>query len=230
MFAAYDVSTGKRLGIFNTNLDFKRYYPKARLGAQLSPTVDWQTPVAERLAREISVPRILAPVPGTDEVIALLGIAPHTFMLHFRLEASSPTRIVEIPASPDLARVSPDGRKLALGYRGGLVLIVDAFRGGVISELHGHRGNPTSMEFSADGQRLFSRAEDGTLRIWNVQTGELITTTYLFDGRGVAHNHPGGLFRRLGERREHAAAAPWPIVRRIGRPNLPGAVSSRSCP
>ena len=92
-------------------------------------------------------------------------------MLHFRPGSPNPTRVVEIPGSPQIAVVAPDASKVALGYRGGLVLVVDAVRGTVLAELTGQRSDPTKLEFSTNGKRLYSRATDGTFTIWNVETG-----------------------------------------------------------
>ena len=190
-FAAYDVNTGRQAGTFNSSLDFKRYRPNARLGPRLTEGVDWEFESAANFARSFSVPRIFAPVPGTDDIIAVLG---QRFMLHFRPGSSNPTRVVDIPGSPLIAVVSPDASKVALGYRGGLVLVVDAVRGTVLAELTGQRSDPTKIEFSRDGKRVYSRATDGTFTIWNVATADLVSTTYLFNNGEWLTITPEGFF------------------------------------
>jgi len=60
--------------------------------------------------------------------------------------------------------------------------------------LKGHKGWVTSVSFSPDGQRVASGGIDGTIKIWNAKTGDLVCT---FAGRnwvnGVAFNPDGTL-------------------------------------
>ncbi len=46
----------------------------------------------------------------------------------------------------------------------------------VIRTFTGHKGAITSVAFSADGQRVLTGSVDGSIRLWNVQTGETIRT------------------------------------------------------
>jgi len=42
--------------------------------------------------------------------------------------------------------------------------------------LSGHAGSVTSVGFSADGSKVVSGSDDGTVKIWNADSGEVIQT------------------------------------------------------
>lgn len=65
---------------------------------------------------------------------------------------------------------SPDGKLLALMGNHGVAL-VDPATGKVVRDLS-HPRSPQAAAFSPDGKRLASVSWDGTLRLWNVSTGE----------------------------------------------------------
>ena len=91
-----------------------------------------------------------------------------------------PPQELELPGSPDPVRggsragdaslavmaVSPDGRWLATGMDGGLVMIASIRRATVEQELRGHTRGVVGLGFLADG-RLASAAEDGEVRLWD---------------------------------------------------------------
>ena len=68
---------------------------------------------------------------------------------------------------------SPDGKLLAVQVKHDVALI-DSVTGNVVRKLEGHRVAPQAAAFSPDGKRLASVAQDGTLRLWNVATGEMV--------------------------------------------------------
>ena len=68
---------------------------------------------------------------------------------------------------------SPDGTLLAIQGKQGIAL-VEAATGNVVRNLEGHRQSVHAVAFSPDGKRLASVSWDGTLRLWNVATGELM--------------------------------------------------------
>jgi WD40 repeat protein len=65
------------------------------------------------------------------------------------------------------AAFSPDGALLAL-VEGSEIHLVDPDSGIEFRVLRGHRSGIRSMAFTADGERLVSGGNDGTLRIWSV--------------------------------------------------------------
>ena len=69
------------------------------------------------------------------------------------------------------AAFSPDGRLAARGH-GEVIKIWEVSSGQERGELVGHTAAVKSIQFSADGRSLFSGAGDGSMRLWNVQTGK----------------------------------------------------------
>jgi WD40 repeat protein len=69
---------------------------------------------------------------------------------------------------------SPDGKRLASsGQRVVGVKVWDAQTGKVLlSRLKGHTGGVNGLAFSPDGKHLASAAYDGTVKVWNSETGE----------------------------------------------------------
>jgi WD40 repeat protein len=72
------------------------------------------------------------------------------------------------------ARFTPDFTRVALSCSGGKVQIVDVATLALLRELAGHKGATRGIVFAPDG-RLWTGGEDGHLRIWNAQTGALIS-------------------------------------------------------
>jgi len=69
------------------------------------------------------------------------------------------------------AAFSPDGRLAARGH-GEVIKIWEVANGQERGELIGHTAAVKSIQFSADGRSLFSGAGDGSVRLWNLQTGK----------------------------------------------------------
>jgi WD40 repeat protein/serine/threonine protein kinase len=67
---------------------------------------------------------------------------------------------------------SPDGRYGALG--GHSLVLFDLVSGTQIREFGSQTGAIFSLAFSPDGKRLLSGSEDGTARLWDVETGTLL--------------------------------------------------------
>jgi WD40 repeat protein len=68
---------------------------------------------------------------------------------------------------------SPDGALLAVGGADGSVRLLDALSGALQTALAGHDGWVSSMAFSPDGATLVTGGGyDGTVRLWDVRTGE----------------------------------------------------------
>jgi WD40 repeat protein len=107
----------------------------------------------------------------------------------------------EIPPSPlatqgDLVGVafSPDGRLLAAGgYGGHPATVWDAATGKLLRELP-NRWMVWSVAFSPDGKRIASANADGTVRVWDVTTGQEVVRPPLRHAgpaRGVAFSPDG---------------------------------------
>jgi WD40 repeat protein len=71
------------------------------------------------------------------------------------------------------ASFSPDGRRLAVGLRGGKVKISDVDSKRELS-LEGHKDKVLGIAFSPDGKHLATGSYDDTARIWDAVTGKLL--------------------------------------------------------
>jgi WD40 repeat protein/transcriptional regulator with XRE-family HTH domain len=69
------------------------------------------------------------------------------------------------------AAYSPDGKRLAVSFRGGSVNVLDAASGHKLFDLTGHTGSVRHIAFSLDGTRIATASADGTVRLWDAATG-----------------------------------------------------------
>jgi WD40 repeat protein/type II secretory pathway predicted ATPase ExeA len=105
---------------------------------------------------------------------------------------------------------SPDGRLMATGGTGG-VLLWDAETGEPVTRLSGHCGDVTVVAFSADGSRLATASDDRTATLWDVATGHLVFSLQGHQGAvtGVAFSPDG---TRLVTASEDRTAALWDVA------------------
>lgn len=104
-------------------------------------------------------------------------------------------------------RFTPDGSAL-VGYAKAMyedkgdnrIWIWDTQTGQQKFILKKHRGNITHTLFTANGKTLVSGSADGTMRFWNLETGELITTLKEYDPASpIAFSPDGQTFASGGE-------------------------------
>jgi WD40 repeat protein len=80
--------------------------------------------------------------------------------------------------SKDCTAVSPDDRLIAAGT-GKNIKVFDATTGKELLTLggqHGHSARVNRIAVRSDGEHLASVSDDGTVRVWNSKTGELLDT------------------------------------------------------
>jgi eukaryotic-like serine/threonine-protein kinase len=78
-------------------------------------------------------------------------------------------------ASPWTVAFSPDGRRIVTSdFSGNTPMVLRADTGQVERELHGHTDRVFGVDVSPDGTRIATASHDGTVRIWDADTGELI--------------------------------------------------------
>ncbi len=91
-------------------------------------------------------------------------------------------RVLDAHQNVDCLAFSPDGATIATGG-GSVVQFWDTRTWKVRDKLKGLTGHRVSrLVFAADSKRLASVEYNGTLRLWNVQNGELLLTTRLHRG------------------------------------------------
>ena len=86
---------------------------------------------------------------------------------------------------------SPDGRTL-LGVGDRVIYLWDIVSGKLIQRLQGHEASIEQAQFSADSQRVVSASRDHTARLWQIASGQLLTTLYHRDVVSSAHFSPDG--------------------------------------
>ncbi len=74
------------------------------------------------------------------------------------------------------AKLSPDGKYIAVGRTGNNAKIIDFKTGRVYATLKGHNSMVISLCFSPDGKYLATGGLDGKAIVWNVETGDSVQT------------------------------------------------------
>ena len=73
--------------------------------------------------------------------------------------------------------MSHDGTRIAAGQYGRDVQVWDLTTGARVAVLRGHTGNVWSVDWHpTDPRVLASCADDGTIRLWNPESGDLLVT------------------------------------------------------
>jgi len=74
------------------------------------------------------------------------------------------------------AKLSPDGKYIAVGRTGNNAKLIDFKTGRVLNTLRGHNSMVISLCFSPDGKYLATGGLDGKAIVWNVETGDSVQT------------------------------------------------------
>ncbi len=85
----------------------------------------------------------------------------------------------------------PSGTRLAVGTSNGTALVVDAATLAPIRVLAGHEPTSVFVSFGSDDSSLLTGSSDGTVRLWDLETGE---TLHVFDS-AAGPERPAGLAR-----------------------------------
>ncbi len=103
---------------------------------------------------------------------------------------------------------SPDGKLLAAGggasdghsydYEEAELRLFDLRSGELVTELEGHQAILRSLDFNANGGVLASASFDGTVRLWDAQTGQQLAVLDVPDATSVAFSPDGTLLATAG--------------------------------
>lgn len=74
------------------------------------------------------------------------------------------------------ASFSPDGKRIVIGQRGGILSMWDAATGARLFQRELHTSGLWAVKFSPDGSKLFLASYDGRGYIANAQSGDVVTT------------------------------------------------------
>lgn len=81
----------------------------------------------------------------------------------------------------DCGAFSPDGKTVLLGSWSRNVYWFDLAGGQLLHTFQGHKGRINAVAFSTDGQRMASGSDDGTVKIWDLETRKEIATLIHID-------------------------------------------------
>jgi WD40 repeat protein len=101
------------------------------------------------------------------------------------------TDIGSVAFSPDGARIASAGHSPDYSTDN-LVKVWDT-SGRLLKTLEGHQKDVVSIRFSPQGSHIASGSSDGTIKLWDVETGALLATFAGSGGHGVAYT-PDGFF------------------------------------
>ncbi|MGE5378255.1 MAG: PQQ-binding-like beta-propeller repeat protein, partial [Bacteroidota bacterium] len=99
--------------------------------------------------------------------------------------------VVPPPNQVEHLAFSPDGSRIALAGRDGLVTLLDAASGVQLLQLAGHNKFIFRFAFRPEGKELASADQDGTVKIWSLEAGREVLTIPV-DGNGRMALSPDG--------------------------------------
>src|SRR5438270_6333329 len=100
------------------------------------------------------------------------------FSVQVLAEELQPSGRISLPADSPFSPVrtvawSPDGKLIAVGTHGVSVLVFDAASGRRLYALEHHFEDISSVAWRPDGKEFASASLDGTIGIWQTDTGKL---------------------------------------------------------
>ena len=111
-----------------------------------------------------------------------------------RLDTAKPVRRYSQRGQLSGLAFDPSGTRLALSSWAGAATVLDVATMRPVLELVGHTGGVNGVAYSPDGRYLATTSTDGTLRIWNSTTGQVLQISRDPFGPGRPSFSPDGRF------------------------------------
>jgi WD40 repeat protein/uncharacterized caspase-like protein len=128
------------------------------------------------IASARTLKRLSHPALVNHAVVQHLAFSPDNILLLSALRRTA-------PSSGDINRADTNTLKLW-----------DADTGQLVRNLEGNTSQTTALAFSGDGRRVVAASIDGTVRVWSVASGAILTTTYFLPGGEWVTVTPEGYF------------------------------------
>ncbi|MEQ1611807.1 MAG: TIR domain-containing protein [Hyphomicrobiaceae bacterium] len=80
------------------------------------------------------------------------------------------------PSTLTAAKLAPDGARVAIAAKDGLVQLLDGCTLAPIAELPAHKSQVHTLSFSNDGARLLTSALEPVVRVWDTRAGEPVAS------------------------------------------------------
>ena len=110
------------------------------------------------------------------------ALPPHTQWNLIDLNSGRVIRSRRLGLDVRDADVSPNGNLVAATGTGGAMLLLDARSGRPVRRpVDGHDADASGVRYSEDGANIATTATDGTVSLWDGQTGDLLQTVGLVD-------------------------------------------------
>lgn len=203
----WDVATGKELLTLTGHTFTTEYIAFSPDGKKLATASDdktakvWDAITGKELltltGHTFKVSGVVFSPDGTRIATSsgLRGSPDHTAKVWDATTGKELLTLVGHTAGVNAIAYSPDGKRIATGGDDNVAKVWDAVTGNEILTLSGHTATIYAVAFSPDGKRLAtgSGPADGTIRIWDSNSGQLVMTlvhdpgvrTVAFDSTGT---------------------------------------------
>ncbi|MEO6350471.1 MAG: hypothetical protein ABIP53_07450, partial [Candidatus Limnocylindrales bacterium] len=91
----------------------------------------------------------------------------------------------QVNARPIDVEFSPDGTRIVTGDHDNVLRVRDALTGDTLLQMPGHASPIRQVRVSADGAYALTASDDGSARLWNLDTGSLVRLFAGHDQRAV---------------------------------------------
>jgi len=139
---------------------------------------------------EVATGKLINTIEEHFNAVPIVSFSPNGQLLAFASNSDNTVKLWDITTNKEISSFkgydsdkngnksisfSPEGRLLAYAS-GKTITLVNVERRAEIKKLVGHNGKVNGISFSPDGKMLASASFDGTVKLWNHTTGQVIDT------------------------------------------------------